>query len=1525
MGLGRQRGFDFSQARRMIDIIIPVFNAHRDAIVCLESVLKNTRAGTARITLIDDASTDPRVGEWLEELEKKSVCPLPLTILRNPENLGFVGTVNRAMALSDHDVVLLNSDTLVTPGWLDQLVACADNDPQTATVTPFSNNAEICSYPQLCGNTPAAAFDVNSLVQALVAAHDGHCPIIPTAMGFCMLIRRRALEQVGLFDAERFGRGYGEENEFCLRARAAGFVHRLCPAAFVIHHGGRSFLDDTIGLKQRNLAQLTKLYPDYSNQIEVFIAKDPLAPVRERVVQHLRGQGKTPMGHPLPPAVLFVSHAIGGGIEKHIQDLIELAGPALRIEILRPFGLNGLSLEDGNGQRILWDQSDHNKTLSLLRDRHYQRIHLHHWQGHPPEILKLHRELLLPLDITVHDFGFYCPRNNLSQDDVNYCGEPELSQCEQCIERRPNPWLWRVETWREEMHALLRQAERVIAPTQAVFSRMQKHFPDIRLQMMDHPPRHEWISHAGPQVSPVKVLIPGGLSGFKGLHRVVAAATWAQKNELAVFFTIVGYTSDAVPVWPALPLTMTGEYPDAQLPQLLELQRADVVWIPGQIPETWSYTLDAALMTGLPILAQDSSGAVSERLLQSQAKHQLYPSNAESSEILTALQTLALPKIKMGSADHLQDQLSRREAYRCSWLRWMDTLGADMAWTPPLKNQVNSLDSSAVLDHKNLSLQVLFTHGVECGHKQSREALKVRLGELDELEASLQDIQSREGKPWFVVMDQLHLHAGHLRSNIDELTANIDELQSAQKQMVEDFDQERKSLVQYYESSRSWRLTAPLRAVVRLLRKFHPMLKNIQRISQRGIRQWPMAWRILREQGVVALVRRIQSKLTLPAPLEIPLNERIPPWRNTMEPLVLDTCTSDVDPLVSIVIPVYGQHLHTYNCLLSLKENTLLQRVEIIIADDASPKAAEIDLKCVQGVRWIRQDRNSGFIGNCNAAASHARGHYLLLLNNDVQVTPGWLDALLAVFAQRLDAGMVGARLVYPSGQLQEAGGIVWQDGSAWNWGRMHDPENPTYRYLREVDYCSGACLLLRTSDWQQLGGFDVAYAPAYYEDTDLAFRIRERGQKVYYQPEALIVHHEGITSGTDVGQGVKRHQVINQKKFYDRWKTTLEAHRPNGVNPNQEINRHARKRVLVVDACIVRPDIDSGSVRMRAILEIMVDMGLHVTFVADNLEYQQPYAHDLQQLGVEFWHGPHIRSVTELLEKNGQSFDIVVLCRHYIAHPLLQAVKTYAPQARLWFDTVDLHYLREERMAQLEGSEVLSEMAAATKRQEFQVMQNSDVTLVVSPVEKNLLAQELPNAKVEILSNIHEPVEHTKAIDQRQHLLFVGGFQHLPNVDAVQWFVQEVWPIVHAAAPEMRVRIVGSQMPVKLQNLDVPGVEILGFVQDLDDLLSQSRISIAPLRYGAGVKGKINQAMAHGLPVVATSMAVEGMNLLHEEHVLVADTPQDFARELLRLYSDEALWNSLVINGKGNIRRTFSREIAKQTLNQLLGFPVSS
>jgi glycosyltransferase involved in cell wall biosynthesis len=278
------------------------------------------------------------------------------------------------------------------------------------------------------------------------------------------------------------------------------------------------------------------------------------------------------------------------------------------------------------------------------------------------------------------------------------------------------------------------------------------------------------------------------------------------------------------------------------------------------------------------------------------------------------------------------------------------------------------------------------------------------------------------------------------------------------------------------------------------------------------------------------------------------------------------------------------------------------------------------------------------------------------------------------------------------------------------------------------------------------------------------------------------------------------------------------------------------------------------------------------------------------------------------------------MICRHYIANPLLGLVRRHAPQAQLWFDTVDLHYLREERLAALENSSSLAATAAQTRAQELGVIQACDLTFVVSPVEQDILARELPAKAVQVLSNIHEPLAVTPGFAEREGLLFVGGFQHPPNVDAVTWFVREVWPLVRAQAPDMRARIVGSKMPESLRQLAGDGIEILGFVPDIEPLLARSRVSIAPLRYGAGVKGKVNQAMSHGLPVVATSMAVEGMNLQDGTHVLVGDTPQAFARAVLQLDQDPQLWQHLVEGGKANVRQMFSREVARQTLARLLG-----
>ena len=681
-------------------------------------------------------------------------------------------------------------------------------------------------------------------------------------------------------------------------------------------------------------------------------------------------------------------------------------------------------------------------------------------------------------------------------------------------------------------------------------------------------------------------------------------------------------------------------------------------------------------------------------------------------------------------------------------------------------------------------------------------------------------------------------------------------------------------------------------------------------------RQIPLALHVLREDGWVELLKAVRRKLRT---VHFRPSASYRPAVSEIGALTLPTCEPNTLPRVSIVIPVFGQHLFTFNCLLSLGTHTNLRDVEIIVIDDASPVPLTEALNQVSGVRMVRNQSNLGFVRTCRRAGSLARGEYLVFLNNDIQVTADWLDALLRVFKLRSDAGMVGARLVYPDGRLQEAGGIVWKDGSAWNWGREGDPEHPAYRYLRRADYCSGACLAIKREDWMALGGFDEGYAPAYYEDTDLAFRVRELGKQVYYQPDATIIHYEGLSSGVVPNQGVKRGQLTNRQTFVARWHRTLEGHRPRDTNSELEVDRGVRARVLVVEATMITPDQDSGSVRLQAMLELLVELDCKVSFVADNLEHSQPYVHDLQQAGIEVWHAPYIKSVANLIRKHGSQYDVIIFCRHYVCAPYLELARRWAPDARIVFDTIDLHYLREGRMAVLEASASLKRAAEKTKRRELALVDSADTTLVVSPVEKELLTSEVPGADIRIVSNIHEPHFEGLPFGDRRGVLFVGGFKHLPNVDAVKWFLGDVWPLVASRNPELTVTIVGSHMPASLKAMASVNVTMAGFTPDLDALLKTARISIAPLRYGAGVKGKINQAMAWGIPVVATTVAAEGMGLEQDKDLLVVDSPEAFAKAIVDLCSDEALWNRLAENGRRNVAENFSRARARAVLEELL------
>ncbi|MDD0839969.1 glycosyltransferase [Curvibacter sp. HBC61] len=1208
-----------------------------------------------------------------------------------------------------------------------------------------------------------------------------------------------------------------------------------------------------------------------------------------------------------------MTHALGGGVERHIADLQALLGHAVEVDVLRPAGLGLVKLSlAGQTERVLASVS-WPRLAEALRSRGYSRLQVHQIDGFAPGVLDLPAALGTPYDVTLHDYLAFCPQYNLSTPEGGYCGEPDAAGCQRCVQARPHAWGWTIAQWRERLQAFLQGAERVLAPSEFVAQRVSAHFPDLSITRLPHPPRADWLE--APQAR-LKVAVLGGLSRIKGLEVLRAAAEAAQARGLPLSFSLLGSAENPLADWPALPVQVRGSYNDPDLPALLALERADVIWYPGPYPETHCYTLDVALASGLPIVAS-ARGALIERLQDHPGAVLLDADTATDGWLQALLRVggaspLASPAALTAAWPDPASQAQRRQAYADTLLAPLQGLAV-----PARGNEVVALAAVQATQPPvpDLTLQALYDFGVGSGHRQAREVLRQRLVEVDRDVALLKQHSEQAGIHWSDILDTAASVQADLRGRLEASRHEL-KLQNAAFEASQQDLRRSQARIEELEQSTSWRVTAPLRRVSALAQSARQRLGTARRHLRRGIERAPMLLTLLRNEGPRAVVRRIRDKLHAPAyqPPQRPM-----PEMREIGSLALATCPESRRPRYSIVIPVYEQHLYTFNCLKSLGEHTNLSDVEVIVVDDASPNPVSGALTDIQGVRFVRNPQNLGFIGSCHHGADIARGEMLVMLNNDTQVTAGWLEALQSVFDLRPDAGLVGARLIYPNGTLQEAGGIVWQDGSAWNWGRGDDPDRPIYTYLREADYCSGACLLIRRSDWDALEGFDRAYTPAYYEDTDLAFRIRAAGKRVYYQPQATIVHYEGISSGTDETQGMKRHQVINREVFLKRWLPVLKTHRLNGVEPLREVDRPARARVLIVEACMITPDQDSGSVRMLAMLELLIEQGCKVSFVADNLECRQPYVAQLQRIGVEVWFSPYIQSVAQLLEERGALYDTIMFCRHYIAAPYMARIREWAPQATIVFDTVDLHYLREQRLAELENSPSLLATSQKTREQELGVIRQCDITVVTSPVEVEVLATETPGAQVHVVSNIHEVRPGGPGYAEREGLLFIGGFRHPPNIDAVEWFVGEVWPLVRPRLPGVTFTVVGSHMPPSIKALEGDGVIVQGYVEDVDPLIDSARISLAPLRYGAGVKGKINQAMAYGLPVVATVVAAEGMSLQAGVDLLVADTPQAFADEVVRLYQDEPLWNSLADHGRANIEQYFSRATAAKALAGLI------
>ncbi len=596
--------------QRPVDVVIPVFGEAATTLACIDAVRASVPA-TTRIIVVDDASPEPDLVHALQDLAAQR----HITLICNRRNVGFPASANAGIdAAGGHDVLLLNSDTLVANDWLQRLGDAAYAAGDIGTVTPLSNDASLVRYTCRAGADEVA--DVRQLDNLARQANGAETVDIPTGVGFCMYLRRDCLDQVGALRADVFAQGYGEENDFCRRAAQAGWRHVAATGVFVGHLAGRSFGAAATYLQERNIILLNRLHPGYDALITDFLARDPLRAARRRMDLHRWHAGTDDAA-----AVILITHDRGGGVHRHVTDRCA----ALRAQGMRPLqlvptvheGRPGCTLDAAEFPYLVFGLPDEADLLhQVLQAARPCAVELHHFIDHHPAILHLAERLGVALDIVVHDYAWFCPRVSLTNGRHVYCGEPAVQVCESCVAELGHP-LGDIapQALRDRSTRLFAQARRVIVPVHDTGQRMQRHFPALRPEIEPWEISEPEIPPvpAGPCPTVARICVAGAIGLHKGYGCLLALGKDAAARGLPIEFVLVGYSEDDFSLMQTGVIKVTGPFQPGQCVAALRAQHAVGGFLPSETPETWCYTLSEFWSAGLTVAAFDL-GAQAERI-----------------------------------------------------------------------------------------------------------------------------------------------------------------------------------------------------------------------------------------------------------------------------------------------------------------------------------------------------------------------------------------------------------------------------------------------------------------------------------------------------------------------------------------------------------------------------------------------------------------------------------------------------------------------------------------------------------------------------------------------------------------------------------------------------------------------------------------------------------------------------------------------------------------------------------------------